>query len=186
MKRIFALLLSALCLFALAGCGSPSSSAPAAAKDYAQIIQDARTQEENDYLMIARPGETEGTYTAVGGTSAEYEADALQSEIADIMLPMLGLQEGDFEDFAASVSLMMVRSYGVAIVKPAAGKTDAVKTALEGYVEGQRLSMEHYLPDQYEIAQAATVTVVPSGEVVLVCSENGAEVLASIQSALAA
>lgn len=185
MKRIFALLLSALCLFALVGCGSASSAAPTP-KDYAQIIQDARTDEENQYLMIARPGETAGTYTAIGGASAEYEADALHDEIANLILPLLGLQEGDYEDFAASVSLMMVQSYGVAIVKPAEGKTDTVKAALENFVEGQRLSMEHYLPDQYEIAQAATVTVAPTGEVVLVCSENGSEVLASIEKALAA
>lgn len=186
MKRFLTLLLSALCLFALAGCRSSSSSSGADAKDYAQIIYDARTQEDNDYLLIARPGETAGTYTAIGGASAEYEADALQSEISDMLLPMLGLQEGDFEDFAASVSLMMVRSYAVAIVKPAEGKADAVKAALEGYVEGQRLSMEHYLPDQYEIAQAAVVKTVPTGEVVLVCSENSSEILSSIEKALTA
>jgi putative heme iron utilization protein len=81
---------------------------------------------------------------------------------------------------------MMTRSYGVAIVMPAEGKTDDVKAALENYVQGQQLSMENYLVDQYEIAQAATVTVVPTGEVVLVCSENGDEVLASIEAALAA
>lgn len=185
MKRILALLLSVACLFALAGCRS-ASSASRTPKDYAQIIQDARTDEENQYLMIVRPGETAGTYTAVGGASADYEAAALQSEITELILPLLGLQESDFEDFAASVSLMMVQSYGVAIVKPAEGRTEAVKAALENFVEGQRLSMEHYLPDQYEIAQAATVTVAPTGEVVLVCSENSAEILAAIEKALAA
>lgn len=186
MKRMFVLLLSALCLFALVGCGSSSSSAPQTPKDYAQIIQDARADEDNEYLMVVRPGDAAGVYTAVGGTSAEYDADALNSEVTNLILPLLGLQEGDYEDFAASVSLMMVRSYGVAIVKPAEGRTDAVKAALESYVEGQRLSMENYLPDQYEIAKAATVTVAPSGEVVLVCSENSAEVLAAIEKALAA
>ena len=40
--------------------------------------------------------------------------------------------------------------------------------------------------DQYEIAKAAKVEVVPSGEVVLVCCENSDAVLASIKAALAA
>ena len=66
----------------------------------------------------------------------------------------------------------MVRSYAVAIVKPAEGKTDAVKSALEAYVTSEQQSMEHYLEDQYQIAKAATVTVAPTGEVILVCAEN--------------
>lgn len=186
MKRIFALLLPALCLFALVGCRSASPSAPAAPKDYAQIIHDARTEEMNTYMMIVSPGEAEGAYAAIDGYSADYEAANLNDEVTNLVLPMLGLQAGDYEDFAASVSLSMIQSYGVAIVKPAEGKADAVKAALESFVEGQRLSMEHYLPDQYEIAKAAVVKTVPTGEVVLVCSENSDALLASIEKALAA
>ena len=36
----------------------------------------------------------------------------------------------------------------------------------------EQQSMEHYLEDQYQIAKAATVTVAPTGEVILVCAEN--------------
>lgn len=186
MKRIFSLLLAALCLAALAGCGSSSSSGAAAPKDYSQIISDARTEEMNTYMMIVSPGETEGAFSATGGYSADYEADALNDEVTNLYLPMLGLEAGDYEDFAASISLSMIQSYGIAIVKPAEGRTDAVKAALENYVEGQKLSMEHYLEDQYEIARAATVKVVPTGEVVLVCSEDSDTILASIEKALAA
>jgi len=46
--------------------------------------------------------------------------------------------------------------------------------------------MEHYLEDQYAIAKAAKVEVVPSGEVVLVCCENSDAVLSAIKTALAA
>jgi hypothetical protein len=187
---MFAMLLAAVGIFALVGCGASSSSSDssmaATPKDYAQIIHDARTEEFNTYMMIVSPGEEEGTYAAIDGTADAYEPEYLADEVNNMTLPMLGLQPGDYTDFAASVSLMMTRSYGVAIVMPAEGKTDDVKAALENYVQGQQLSMENYLVDQYEIAQAATVTVVPTGEVVLVCSENGAEVLASIEAALAA
>ena len=80
---------------------------------------------------------------------------------------------------------MMVRSYAVAIVKPAEGKTDEVKAALEAYVVSEQQSMEHYLEDQYLVAKAATVTVAPTGEVILVCCEGSDTVLANIKAALA-
>ena len=186
MKRIIASLLAGLCLLALVGCSSGSKAdSSAAPKDYSQIIHDARTDEENEYDMIFTKGEA-GKFTAIDGYSAEYEADQLDDEIKNMMFPMLNLEDDMYENFAASVSSMMVRSYAVAIVKPAEGKTDDVKAALEAYVQSEQQSMEHYLEDQYQIAKAATVTVAPTGEVILVCAEEHDTILASIEKALAA
>lgn len=187
MKRLIAIALSALAIFALVGCSSGSgSSGSSTPKDYAQIIHDARSDEENQYQMIARPGEEEGQFTAIDGSSADFTAEDLSSNIANFTMPLLGLEEGDYEDFAASVSGIITQSYGIAIVKPAEGRTDAVKEALENFVTTQQKSMENYLMDQYEIAKAAKVEVVPSGEVVLVCCENSDAVLAAIKADLAA
>lgn len=186
MKRIIASLLAGLCLLALVGCSSGSKAdSSAAPKDYSQIIHDARTDEENEYDMIFTKGE-DGKFTAIDGYSAEYEADQLDDEIKNMMFPMLNLEDDMYENFAASISSMMVRSYAVAIVKPAEGKTDDVKAALEAYVQSEQQSMEHYLEDQYQIAKAATVTVAPTGEVVLVCAEEHDTILANIEKALAA
>ena len=66
------------------------------------------------------------------------------------------------------------------------GVTDAVKAALEAYVQSEQQSMEHYLEDQYLVAKAATVTVAPTGEVVLVCAEDHDTILSNIEKALAA
>ena len=99
---------------------------------------------------------------------------------------LLNLEDDQYTAFAASISSMMVRSYAVAIVKPAEGKTDAVKAALEAYVASEQQSMEHYLEDQYLVAKAATVTVAPTGEVVLVCAEDHDTILSNIEKALAA
>ena len=112
--------------------------------------------------------------------------DQLNEEIRDILMPLLNLEDGQYTAFAASISSMMVRSYAVAIVKPAEGKTDEVKAALEAYVVSEQQSMEHYLEDQYLVAKAATVTVAPTGEVVLVCAEDHDTILANIEKALAA
>ena len=185
MKRIIASLLAGLCLLALVGCSAGSKADSATPKDYSQIIHDARTDEDNEYDMIFTKGE-DGKFTAIDGYSAEYEADQLSDEVANMMMPLLGLEDDMYDDFAASVSGMMVSVYGVAIVKPAEGKTDAVKAALEAYVQSEQQSMEHYLEDQYQVAKAATVTVAPTGEVILVCAEDHDTILANIEKALAA
>lgn len=183
MKRIIASLLAGLCLLALVGCSAGSKAD--SAKDYSQIIHDARTDEDNEYDMIFTKGE-DGKFTAIDGYSAEYEADQLSDEVANMMMPLLGLEDDMYDDFAASVSGMMVRVYGVAIVKPAEGKTQDVVDALDAYVQSQQKSMEHYLEDQYQIASAARVATVPTGEVVMVCCEDSDTVFENIKKALAA
>ena len=126
MKRLIAALLAGLTLFALVGCSAGSKADSAAPKDYSQILHDARTDEENEYDMIFTKGE-DGKFTAIDGYSAEYEAGQLDDEVRSILLPLLNLEDDMYTDLAASISAMMVRSYAVAIVKPAEGKTDAVK-----------------------------------------------------------
>ena len=124
-KRLFAALAASVALFALAGCGTTSSSnSTSTPKDYTQIIHNARPDEENESMLILST-DGKGGFTATDGYSADMTAEDCKSQADNFILPMLGLAEGDYESFAASVSLMNVRSYAVAIVKPAAGKTDA-------------------------------------------------------------
>ena len=179
-KRLLAALLAALTLLALAGCGS-SGKTDAAPKDYTQILHDARPDEDNEYYMIFSPGK-EGKFTAQYGYSESYEdADQLDEEIRNMLLPLLNLEEGDYTDFAASVSGMMVQSYALAIVKPAEGKQQAVSEALDAYVQSQMQSMEHYLEDQYQIAASSHISTAPTGEVILVCCENPEAVMNAIK-----
>lgn len=185
MKRIISVLLASLCLLTLVGCSAGGKADSSAPKDYSQILHDARSDEDNEYDMIFTKGK-DGKFTAIDGYSSEYDADQLDDEIRNMMYPMLNLEDDLYTDFAASISAMMVRSYAVAIVKPAEGKTDDVKAALEAYVQSEQQSMEHYLEDQYQVAKAATVTVAPTGEVILVCAEDHDSLLAGIEKALAA
>ena len=62
----------------------------------------------------------------------------------------------------------------------------AVVDAMDAYVQSQQKSMEHYLEDQYQIASAARVATVPTGEVVMVCCEDSDTVFENIKKALAA
>lgn len=184
-KRFLAALLAVAALFALAGCGK-SGKADSAPKDYTKILHDARPDEDNEYYMIFSPG-ADGKFTAQYGYSGSYEdADQLDAEIRNMLFPLLNLNEEDYTDFAASVSGMMVQSYGIAIVKPAEGKQQAVFDAMDAYVQSQMQSMEHYLEDQYQIAAAAHISTAPTGEVILVCCENPEAVMNAIKTALAA
>ena len=183
-KRILAALLAVAFLLALVGCGT--SGKANAQKDYTQIIHDARPDEDNEYYMIFSPGE-DGKFTAQYGYSESYEnADQLDEEIRNMLFPLLNLEEGDYTDFAASVSGMMVQSYAIAIVKPAEGKQQVVFDAMDAYVQSQMQSMEHYLEDQYQIAASAHISTAHTGEVILVCCEGPETVLSSIKTALAA
>ena len=188
MKRIIACLMAGVMLLALVGCGgsgSSGSASSAAKKDYTQILHDARSDEDNKYEMIFTKGK-DGKFTAQYGYSASYPADDLNDEIQNMLLPLLDLPEGSYTDLAASLSAMMVQSYGVAIVKPAEGKTQEVVDAMDAYIQNQQQTMEHYLEDQYQIAAAAKVATVPTGEVVMVCCENSDAVMNAIKTALAA
>ena len=187
MKRIIACLMAGVMLLALVGCGgsgSSGSASSAAKKDYTQILHDARSDEDNEYEMIFTKGE-DGKFTAQYGYSAEYEADQLSDEVANMMMPLLGLEDDMYDDFAASVSGMMVRATAWPS-QARQGKTQDVVDALDAYVQSQQKSMEHYLEDQYQIASAARVATVPTGEVVMVCCEDSDTVFENIKKALAA
>ena len=177
-KRILAALLALGCaLLVFTGCGSKKDTTP---KDYTQIIHDAREAEDNDYYMIFSPAE-DGKFTAQYGYSASYPADDLNDEIQNMLLPLLDLPEGSYTDLAASLSAMMVQSYGVAIVKPAEGKTQEVVDAMDAYIQNQQQTMEHY-----QIAASSKVSTVHNCEVVIVCCENSDAVMNAIKTALAA
>lgn len=190
MKKFLSIALAAILCLGLVACGgSAASSSEATPKDYAQIIHDARPDEFNEAFMTITPStESDEGYVAIDGFAADYsqETGMLASYGNDMVLPLLGLTPEMYDTFSASISMMMTNCYGVAIVVPAEGQTEAVQTALENYVTSQQMAFEFYLADQYEIALTGTVTVADSGEVVLVCCQDGATVQAAILEALAA
>ena len=166
--------------------GTASSSAAQSEKDYAQILHDARTDEYNEAYFILAPDKTgKAEYAATDGFAADLDAEGLKTQ-GEMLFQMLNLQPEDVADYAVSLSLMNTRSYAVAIVKPAAGRADAVKKGMQDYIDGQKLNMETYLPDQYEVAKDARIIETASGEIVLVCCEDAADVQAKIEDALKA
>ena len=75
-------------------------------------------------------------------------------------------------------------AYGIAAVRPVQGKTDAVREALQGYVDRQQSSFEFYLPDQYQVAQGARLEALEDGTVLLVMCQDGDAVFEAIRGEL--
>lgn len=182
MKRLFSVLLAGLLAVGLAGCGSAASEESShSAEEYAAALAESRTEDDNrDYTIFTLK---EDKFTANQGYAEHLDTEAIASQ-GQMSLDVLGLSKEDVDSAAYSVSLMNVKAYGIAIVKPAAGKTDSVKQALSGFIEAQKSAQENYLADQYAIAKAAKLETLKTGEVVLVMCENQDQVFQSIQTAL--
>ena len=123
-----------------------------------------------------------------GGEMVEYNPVISRFDPEDgtsaLALESLGLAEEDMEAFGASVSVMNTQAYAIAAVRPVQGKTDAVREALQGYVDRQQSSFEFYLPDQYQIAQDARLETLEDGTVLLVMCQDGDAVFEAIRGEL--
>ena len=159
MKRILTLTLAAaLLLSALAGCSGGGS----------QESQAVKTPEE---------------YTAAYQAAIEGARD---DQMADLVLPMVGITSDNAAAFAVAVSPMNIRAYGIVAVLPAEGKSEEVQEGLQGFIDQQKQSFEQYLADQYDIANAARLETLDDGTILLVMCEDQDTVFDAIQDALSA
>ena len=180
MKRTIALALAslmALCLFAACGTNaeteetaspSPSAEAELTAEEraqlYAHAITAARGDEENEAYPVLKTGD----------------------EITDMYYQVLGITAEDAEAMAMSVSLINVKAYGIAVIKPAEGREEAVTTGLQSFIDNQMQSFQNYLADQYEVAQNARLETLDDGTVLLVMCDGQDTVFDAIVSAIEA
>lgn len=174
MKKMLTLSLAALMLTAaLAGCSNgggtkpQESETPKTAEEiaagYKTAIEAARDQEMNEAVPVI--------------TSTD-------DDMADMILPMLGITDENTTAFAVAVSAMNVKAYGIAAIMPAEGKVDEVKEGVDAFVAQQKSNFEFYLADQYDVANAAKVETLDDGTVLLVMSEGQDKIFDSIKDAL--
>lgn len=168
MKKLFALALAAaLSVGVLAGC-SGGQDAP------------ARTPEELSELYAS-------AITDNGGEMVEYNpviSQVSQEDGSAMMVETLGLTAEDMTAFGISMSLMNVQAYGIAAVMPAEGREEAVKEALQGYIDRQKQSFENYLADQYAVAESARLETLEDGTVLMVMCADQDAVFEGISSAV--
>lgn len=164
MKRILPLLL-ALCLL-LSACGGKSGATKTPeelTEAYTQAITAAQDEEENEAFPV------------MSDTDDQLMVMAMQ---------VMGLAQEDVSALAVATSLRNIQAYAIAAVMPAEGKEDAVKSALEGYIETQKSSFEFYLEEQYQVASDAKLEKLKDGTLLLVMCKGQDEVFQSVKSAL--
>ncbi len=167
MKKIIAFAM-ALTMMALAGC-SGTTSAPA-----------EKTPEELTTLYA-------DAITANGGEMVEYNpvmSAAKEDDGSAFLLETMGLKVEDMTAFGISASMMNVKAYGIAAVMPAEGKEETVKTALQSFIDTQKMNFEFYLADQYEIACNARLDTLEDGTILMVICEDQNTVFENISKAI--
>ena len=173
MKRILTLTLAAaLLLSALAGCsggGSQESQAVKTPEEYTAAYQAAIEGARDDEMNEAVPVIT-----------------STDDQMADLVLPMVGITSDNAAAFAVAVSPMNIQAYGIVAVLPAEGKSEEVQEGLQGFIDQQKQSFEQYLADQYDIANAARLETLDDGTILLVMCEDQDTVFDAIQDALSA
>ena len=173
MKRILTLTLAAaLLLSALAGCsggGSQESQAVKTPEEYTAAYQAAIEGARDDEMNEAVPVIT-----------------STDDQMADLVLPMVGITSDNAAAFAVAVSPMNIRAYGIVAVLPAEGKSEEVLEGVNAFVEQQKQNFQQYLIDQYDIANAARLETLDDGTILLVMCEDQDTVFDAIQDALSA
>ena len=167
MKRLFCAAIAALTLFSFTACQKEPAPKEFTAEELKPIFQEAitaaRDEEINQVLPILSSSEDEG---------------------GALIFDMVGLTDEDIKAAGISISPMNIKAYGVAIIAPAEGKTEAVQTGLDNFVKAQQQSFANYLPDQGEIANSAILTTREDGIIVLVMCEDAQTVYDSITATL--
>ena len=169
MKKMLALALAAvMSLSVLSGCASkPAAPAEKTPEELTQIYAEA--------------------ITANGGEMVEYNpviSEAKEEDGSAFLLEMLGLNPADMTAFGISTSMMNVKAYGIAAIKPAEGKEETVKAALQAFIDLQKMNFEFYLVDQYEVAESAKLETLEDGTVLMVMAEGSDAIYEAISSAI--
>lgn len=148
---------------------SSSNSSQSAEKDWAKLYSSAITNNGGEMV----------TYNPVF-------TKVQDGDLSGMIVETMGLNTGDMAAFGISASAMNVKAYGIAAVKPAAGKEAAVKQALQSYIDKTKSNFEQYLADQYEVASSARLETLSDGTILMVMCEDQDTVFNAISAAILA
>ena len=127
--------------------------------------------------------------TNSGAEGVEYNPvtglDSEESEDLDLFFQMYEMDKENFEAGAFSVSLMNIKAYAIMAVMPKEGAEEAALEDIQSYVDAMNQAFEHYLADQYEVAQNAILKVQDNGLIILVMTEDAQTIYDNIVAALA-
>ena len=170
MKKILSLSMALMLLLSVAtGCSSSKKPVEKTPEELTTLYADA--------------------ITANGGEMVEYNpviSAAKEDDGSAFLLEMLGLKTEDMAAFGISTSMMNVKAYGIAAIRPAEDKEENVVAALQAFIDMQKMNFEMYLADQYDIACAAKLETLEDGTVLMVMCEGQDQVFDAIKTAILA
>ncbi len=184
--RLAALAMALVLCFALAACGGqPASSGDAAgakkAEDYANLIRDSRSEEDNQYFEIVGANAGEDPVLILNPYQVD---DEMAAQSIGMMFDAMGVPAADLDTYAFTMSLMMTQAYHIGIYKPVEGKQADVQAGLEAYIKSVQQQFDRYLEDQYQISLNAVIKTTASGEIIVVMAENAADIADKIEKGL--
>jgi len=115
---------------------------------------------DNDKVI----NEVKNTKTQVFGMMMEVSKDQIKDT--------LNIESTDVEEFLMKMPMMMVQSNTYIIVKPASGKEETVKNAIEDYMKKLEEQWSTYLPEQYELVKNRKVEKIGNYLVYIVSNNN--------------
>lgn len=131
----------------------------------------AELTEVNDLLIYVNSSnnatvveKVKETKTPVFGMMMEVTKEQTQD--------VLNIASEDIEEFLMKMPMMMVQTNTYIVVKPAEGKEETVKAALDAYMVALEKQFEMYLADQYELVKNRKVEKVGDYLVYIVSNNN--------------
>lgn len=188
MKRLLSLslaLLMALSLLTACGGGAkPTENPQPPAPEVSNVPEASKAPEKSPEELTQLYADA---ITANGGEMVQYNpvvSAVKEDDGSAMLLELLGLKEEDMEAFGISASMMNVKAYAIALVRPVQDKEDDVMEALQGFIELQKSNFERYLEDQYEIAKAARLETLTDGSILLVMCQDQDPIFDAIRDAV--
>lgn len=131
----------------------------------------AKFEEVNGLLIYVNSSDNDAvikkikeTKTPVFGMLMEVPTESIKDT--------LNIETTDVEEFLMRMPMMMTQSSTYIIVKPAEGKEDAVKKAIDEYMIKLENQWSTYLPDQYELVKNRKVEKIGDYLVYIVSNNN--------------
>lgn len=167
-------------LLVLTGCGKVEDEMDKMESQMAQkeeLTAEERTELYQTAIEGARDAEMNQTVPVISSP---------EDDLADAVLVLLDVTAEDMESFAIAVSPMNVKAYGIAAIKPVAGREEAVLNGLQDFIAQQKSNFQQYLADQYAIAEKARLETLDDGTVLMVMCEDQDTVYESIKTKIEA
>lgn len=153
--------------------------------EYFKEAEEAGTllaKEVDEYLVYIVSKDNESAYSAFEENRYQPLFSMMMDVDDSLLESMLGISSTDVEEYAIETPMAIISAQSYMIMKPAKGKKEVVKKAIDSYMERQEEQWSTYLADQYELVRNRKETELGDYLIVIISEDNDA-VLNAIKKA---